>query len=169
MAVAVKTTQWGGRHGCLTLVVDDIEYQRITNNTGATTECQSKPGTTPEGLTNQTTLINRTRILGLHKIVTKDYYKQESTDSIIVERVVTEAVDEIYVEELEDEYIGYSNQTIKSLIQHLKDEWCIVTTLEKKTSPLRLLSDMGLDTPHHRSRERTRPPTEKLQGCKGGG
>ena len=33
---------------------------------------------------------------------------------------------------MEDEYIGYSNQTIKSLIQHLKDEWCIVTTLEKK-------------------------------------
>ena len=132
MTAAVKTTQWGGRHGCLLLVVDDIEYQRITNNAGATTERQPKPGTTPEGLTNQTTLINRTRILGLHKIVTKDYYKQESTDSIIVERVVTEAVDEIYVEELEDEYIGYSNQTIKSLIQHLKDEWCIVTTLEKK-------------------------------------
>jgi len=30
--------------------------------------------------------------------------------------VVTKAVDEIYVEELEDEYIGYSNQTNKSFI-----------------------------------------------------
>jgi hypothetical protein len=97
-----------------------------------TTARQEKPPTTPPSLTNRTTLVKRTRLLSNHKVKIKDYYKQESTVAIIVKRVVTEAVDKIYVEELEDEYIGYSNQTIKSLIQHLKDEWCIVTTLKKK-------------------------------------
>ena len=36
------------------------------------------------------------------------------------------------MEELEDDFIGYSTQTIKTIIQHLKDEWCVVSTLGKK-------------------------------------
>jgi hypothetical protein len=47
----------------------------------------------------------------------EDFYKQEGTDAVIVEHVVTEAVEALYVEELEDDYVGYSNQTIKTLIQ----------------------------------------------------
>ena len=38
MAAAVKTTQWGGRHGCLPLAIDDAEYQRITGDPLSTTD-----------------------------------------------------------------------------------------------------------------------------------
>ena len=51
---------------------------------------------------------------------------------LIVDKIVREAVDPTYVEELEDDYVGYSGQTIKTIVQHLRTEWCIVTTLEKK-------------------------------------
>ena len=74
---------------------------------------------------------SHTRLLNNHKVGLEEYYKQESMDTIIVECMVTEAVNEIYIEELEDEYTGYSNQKIFFLIQHLKDKWYIMTTLEK--------------------------------------
>jgi len=38
----------------------------------------------------------------------------------------------MYVEELDEDYVGYSNQTIKTILTHIKDNWCIITTLEKK-------------------------------------
>eukprot|EP00804_Cyclotella_cryptica_P003482 CCRYP_002119-RA/>CCRYP_002119-RA protein AED:0.57 eAED:0.69 QI:0/0/0/1/0/0/2/0/244 len=41
-------------------------------------------------------------------------------------------IDPTYVEELEDNHVGYSGQTIKMIVQHLRTEWCIVTTLKKK-------------------------------------
>ena len=31
----------------------------------------------------------------------------------------------------ENEYTGYRNQTIKLLVTHIKNEWCVVTTIEK--------------------------------------
>ena len=52
-------------------------------------------------------------------------------DCIMVERITTELIDSTYVEELENEYTGYNNQTIKSLFKHIKDEWCVITTMEK--------------------------------------
>jgi len=85
MAFSAKTTQGGGHHECLPLVVDDIKFQHITNDAKATTEHKEKPTATPPGLTNSTTLINRTRLLNTQKVEIKDSYKQESTDTIIVE------------------------------------------------------------------------------------
>ena len=90
------------------------------------------PPIIPVGLTNNTTLTNRARIMATHDLENQEYWKQEAVDAIIVERIVSEVVDPTYVEELEDDYIGYSTQTIKTIIQHLKTEWYSVTTLERK-------------------------------------
>ena len=43
----------------------------------------------------------------------------EAIDALIVDKIVREAVDPTYVEELEDDYVGYSGQTIKTIVQHL--------------------------------------------------
>jgi hypothetical protein len=67
-----------------------------------------------------------------HNLACQEFWKQESVDAIIVDKIVREAVDAAYVEELDDDYIGYGAQTIKTILEHLRTEWCVVTTLEKK-------------------------------------
>ena len=42
------------------------------------------------------------------------------------------AVDEQYIEELKQDYIGYADETTKTLLAHIKTTWCKVTTQEKQ-------------------------------------
>eukprot|EP00804_Cyclotella_cryptica_P004232 CCRYP_014565-RA/>CCRYP_014565-RA protein AED:0.39 eAED:0.39 QI:0/0/0/1/0/0/3/0/607 len=67
-----------------------------------------------------------------HNLECQEFWKQESVDDIIADKIVREAVDDTYLEELDDDYIGYGAQTIKIILEHLRTEWCVVTTLEKK-------------------------------------
>ena len=132
IAAAVKTTRWGGRHGHLALVLNEDEYRSVTGNPTIDVNRLQTPPIVPTGLTNTTTLTNRASITGLHNLACQEFWKQEAVDALIVDKIVREAVDPTYVEELDDDYVGYSGQTIKTIIQHLRNEWCIVTTLEKK-------------------------------------
>ena len=132
IAAAVKTTSWGGRHGHLALVLTDAEYRTVTGNPDITIARLPTPPIVAAGLTNTTTLTNRASITGLHNLACQEFWKQEAVDALIVDKIVRDAVDPTYIEELEDDYVGYSGQTIKTIVQHLRTEWCIVTTLEKK-------------------------------------
>ena len=67
-----------------------------------------------------------------HNLESQEFWKQEAVNAIVVEQIVNEVVNATYVEELKDDYIGYATQTIKTILAHLKTEWYIVPTLEKK-------------------------------------
>jgi hypothetical protein len=67
-----------------------------------------------------------------HNLECQEFWKQESVDAIIVDKIVCKAVDTAYVEELDDNYIGYGAQNIKSILEHLRTEWCVITMLKKK-------------------------------------
>ena len=132
LAAAMNTTKLEGRHGHHALVIDQAEYRTVTGIAAATVTRLVAPPLIPVGLVNNMTITDRTRITAQHAIENQEYWKQEAVDAITVERIVNEVVDPTYVEELEDDYVGYSSQTIKTLIAHLVTEWCTVTTLEKK-------------------------------------
>eukprot|EP00804_Cyclotella_cryptica_P026879 CCRYP_017595-RA/>CCRYP_017595-RA protein AED:0.44 eAED:0.44 QI:0/-1/0/1/-1/1/1/0/180 len=132
IAAAVKTTSWGGRHGHLALVLTDAEYRTVTGNPDIAIDCLPTPPIIASGLTNTTMLTNCASITGLHNLACQEFWNQEAVDAVIVDKIVREAIDPTYIEELEDDYVGYSGQTIKTIVQHLRTEWCIVTTLEKK-------------------------------------
>jgi len=139
IAAAIKTTKWGGRHGHLPLVLSDTEWQTASgvgatfpDGTANNTDRQPQPPLIPAGLTNNMTHINRETIKSRHDLANINFWTQEAVDDISVERIVQDIVDEMYVEELDEDYVGYSNQTIKTILTHIKDNWCIITTLEKK-------------------------------------
>jgi hypothetical protein len=132
IAAAVKTTSWGGRHRHLALVLDDDEYRIVTGNATQTTTRLVAPPIVPTALTNTTTLTLRARITADHNLECQEFWKQEAVDAVIVDKIVREGVDAPYIEELDEDFIGYSAQMIKSLLAHLRREWCIVTTLERK-------------------------------------
>jgi hypothetical protein len=132
IAAAVKTMSWGGRHGHLALVLDDDEYRIVTGNATQTTTRLVAPPIVPTALTNTTTLTLRARITADHNLECQQFWKQEAVDAVIVDKIVHEGVDAPYIEELDEDFIGYSAQMIKLLLAHLRREWCIVTTLERK-------------------------------------
>ena len=130
IAAAVKTTNWGGRHGHLALVLSDTEYQTVTGTPQITTERATAPPIIPEALANNATLTSRTRVMADHNLACQEFWLQEAADSIIVDRIVREVINAAYVEELEDDYVGYNTQSIKSILSHLRSEWCIITMLK---------------------------------------
>jgi hypothetical protein len=132
IAAAAKTTSWGGRHGHLALVLDDDEYRIVTGNATHTTTRLMAPPIVPTALTNNTTLTLRARITADHNLECQEFWKQEAVDAVIIDKIVCEGVDAPYIEELDEDFIGYSAQTIKSLLVHLRREWCIITKLECK-------------------------------------
>ena len=60
------------------------------------------------------------------KVEWQEYTFQEVVDAVAVEAIFA-AVDAQYVEELKEEYLGYKNQTIKTLVTQLRT-WYIITT-----------------------------------------
>ena len=61
-------------------------------------------------------------------------WTQEAVDAAVIERIVTELIDKVYIEELENQYTGFTNQSIKTMLAHIRKEWCGITTLEKATA-----------------------------------
>ena len=116
---AIKTTSWGGWHGHIALVLTDAEYQSITGNPNIAIDCLPTPLIITASLTNTTTLTNRALIMGLHNLRCQEFWKQEDIDALIIDKIVCKAIDPMYIEELEDDYVGYSGQTIKTIVQHL--------------------------------------------------
>jgi hypothetical protein len=115
IAAAIKTTSWGGRHGHLALVLTNAEYRTITGNPDIVIDRLPTPPIIATGLTNTNTLKNRASITGLHNLTCQEFWKQEAINALIIDKIVRKAIDPTYVEELEDDYMGYSGQTTRQL------------------------------------------------------
>ncbi len=63
------------------------------------------------------------------KNLQKAFNLQEAITNIGVKRIIN-SVEEQYIEELNEDYFGYANQTIKSLLEHLCTIWYKVMTKE---------------------------------------
>ena len=127
----IPTSKWGGTTGHLALVLHQDEFRLATGNAGAIVDRIPAVPLVPDGLANNTTLLNRTRITATHQQLQNEKWTQEAVDHFMVERIVKELVDSTYVEELDKDYVGFNNETIKTVIKHIKDEWCVITTMDK--------------------------------------
>eukprot|EP00804_Cyclotella_cryptica_P021358 CCRYP_001594-RA/>CCRYP_001594-RA protein AED:0.64 eAED:0.32 QI:0/0/0/0.6/1/1/5/0/975 len=132
IAAAVKTTSWGGRHGHLALVLNDAEYQTVTNVPTLTTTRLVLPPIVPANLANNTTLTHRTRIMADHNLECQEFWKQESVDAIIVDKIVRGSHRCRVRRRTRRRLHRLGAQTTKTILEHLRTEWCVVTTLEKK-------------------------------------
>jgi hypothetical protein len=129
MVAPVKTTAWDGLQGSLALVPDDTNYATVTKNIITLLALLSKP-TTINPKINE--LSNPYAILTLQeemKTLLKELELQEAVTTIGAQRII-DRVEEQYVKELNEDYFGYANQTIKMLLTHLHTKWCKVMTKE---------------------------------------
>jgi hypothetical protein len=129
MVAPVKTTAWGGLHGSMALVLDNTDYAMVTKNIVTSLAPLSK-------LTMINPRINELShpyaILTLKEemeTLLKEFEFQEAGTTIGVQRII-DSVKEEYAKELNKDYFGYNNQTIKTLLTHLCTNWCKVMTKE---------------------------------------
>jgi hypothetical protein len=130
MVALVKTTAWGGLHGSLSLVLDDVDYATITKNIVTLTV----PLSTPTRINSKINELSNPYVIQIPqeeiKTLQKKFKLQEAVTTIGVQHII-DSVNKQHVEELNKDYFGYANQTIKTLLTHLRTKWCKVMTKER--------------------------------------
>ncbi len=117
MVNPAKTTAWGGLHGSLALVLDNADFARVTKNIITLLALLSKPTTINLKINEPS---NPYAILALQeemKTLLKELKLQEAVTTIKVQCIIN-SVEEQYIKELNKDYFGYPNQTIKLLLLH---------------------------------------------------
>ncbi len=127
MVAPIKTTAWGGQHGLLALVLDNTDYKSITKLTTQTTALVTQPDAVNQGITNQSTQLEILTLQAEVKTLQKEFDLQEAVINIGAKRII-DCVEEEHAEELNEEYFGYANSTIKLVLHHLRTKWCKIMT-----------------------------------------
>jgi hypothetical protein len=130
MVVPGKTTAWGGLHGSLALILDDADYKIITKAVVKSTTHLGQPASVNPKNNDTTSQLNLLTLQAKTKRLQKEFDLQEAVTTIHVQRII-DSIEEQYLEELNKEYFGYANQTIKTIINHLRTNWCKVMMKER--------------------------------------
>jgi hypothetical protein len=113
MVTPVKTTAWGGLHGSLALILNDADYATITQNIVTLAEPLSKPTTINPKINKLSTLYEILTLQEEMKTLQKEFELQEAVTTTGVQCIIDSVEEQQYIEELNKDYFGYANRTIK--------------------------------------------------------
>jgi hypothetical protein len=118
IAAAIPTSLGGGNHGHAGIIVNDAKYLTMTGGIQFITP--TNPGAYPTNIAGNTTNAVRSRKEAMHKTFVREYeiycgVKQALKD------IILKTVEKDYLLEIEDEVLGYLNQTPKQMITHLRN------------------------------------------------
>ena len=129
IATSLKTRMWGGIHGCLALVLKESKMGLVANDPTLDCENMEKPPFTHPNITPLTTVTEDKHLTNEHKVTWEKYHLQEAIIFHGREAIVA-AVMPQYIEEKEVDYLGYSMESILTLIAHLRT-WPVITNAER--------------------------------------
>jgi hypothetical protein len=118
MVDPIKTTAWGGCHGSLAFVLEDTDYSSITKACIISTKPVTQPDAINKGITATSTPLKILTFQEETKKLQKEFDLQEAVTNIGVQCII-DSIEEQYIEELNKEYFGYANNTIKNVLHHL--------------------------------------------------
>ena len=124
-----STSAWGGKHGHLALVLDETTMRTITKNSALDCSRLKKPGLVHPSIAENTKGRDLLELQEKHKQTWAEYHSQTIIDAVAVEAIVA-AVDAQYIDQLNEDYVGYKNATIKTMVAHLRT-WYVITNAEK--------------------------------------
>ena len=113
----IPTTLGGGDHGHAGIVMDPARYLLIA---GVPFVTPANPGTYPTGVPGNAAQGVRARAEAEHKELVKEY---ETYQGVVqaTKDIILEAVDNEYLLEIEDEILGFLNQTPTDMLTHLRN------------------------------------------------
>ena len=129
VAMSLKTRIWGGLHGCKPLVLEESEMRLVANDPTLTCDRMKKPLFTHPDITPLKTVTEDKQFTNDNKVTWDKYYLQEAVifhgRAAIVAAVMLQ-----YIEEKEVNHLGYSMESIITLIAHLQT-WPLITNASR--------------------------------------
>ena len=104
-ASAVKTSQWGRKHGHLAIIVNETKYHLITATIASIVDRQTKPSGTDPNIDGKTSNFECIKLSRAQDEKIREFHLQEETDEQLKEKSI-EAVDEEYLDKLKKDYVG---------------------------------------------------------------
>ena len=129
VAMSVKTRMWGGLHVCLALFLEESQMRLVANDPTIDCNNMEKPPFTHPDITPLTTVTKDKQLTNEHKVTRDEYHLQDAV--ILNGRAdIVAAIMPQYIEEKELHYLGYSMESILTLIAHLQT-WPVITKAER--------------------------------------
>jgi hypothetical protein len=116
IAASIPTTLGGGNHGHAGLIVDATKYLTMA---GVAFAIPPNPGIYPAGLAANAAAGTRARAEAEHKEEVAQYEILKGVEQALKD-IILEAVENDYLMEIEDDTLGFLNQTPRQMIDHLK-------------------------------------------------
>jgi hypothetical protein len=113
----------------LALVLGNVNYATVTRQAVKSVDRLAQPPVVNPAIKDNTPQCKLLHLQAETKDLQKAFELQEAINNIGLQRII-DCVEEQYVEVLNEDYVGYANQTIKSLLAHLCTNWCKVMTKE---------------------------------------
>jgi len=116
IAASIPTTLGGGNHGHAGLIVKVAKYLAMA---GEAFIIPSNPGIYPAGLAANAASGTRARAEAEHKEEVAQYEILKGVEQALKD-IIQEAVEHDYLMEIEDDTLGFLNQTPRQMLDHLK-------------------------------------------------
>ncbi len=130
IAASIPTALGGGNLGHAGIIVEPEKYLIMTG--GIEFKPQGNPGVYPAGLALNTAARTHAREEAMHKELVAQYEIYKGVEQGMKD-IIQEAVEADYLLEIEDEALGFLNQTPQQMLNHLRNRGGALDFADTKT------------------------------------
>ena len=121
-AASIPTTLGGGTHGYLGLILSPAAYATIAATQFIEPIYPGQHPNVPAG----TSAANTSTIVRRHTEDLRQWRECKNVNTALKNQLLS-ALDDIYIRALKDRHVGYMNQSIRAILQHLFDNYGNIT------------------------------------------
>ena len=141
-AASIPTTLGGGNHGYLSLILSPAPYTTITANQFIEPVYPGQHPNVPAG----TNAANTSTIVRRHTEDLCQWCKFKNVNTALKTQLLS-ALDDIYIRALKDHHFGYMNQSIRTILTHLFDNYSNITPLELEDNNTKMRATWDPNSP----------------------
>ena len=141
-AASIPTTLGGGNNGYLGLILSPAAYTTITATQFVEPVYPGQHPNVPAG----TSTANTSTIVRRHTKDLRQWRKFKKVNTALKNQLLS-TLDDIYVRALKDRHVGYMNQSICTILQHLFDNYGNITPLELEDNDTKMRATWDPNSP----------------------
>ena len=141
-AASIPTTLGGGTHGYLGLILSPAAYATIAATQFIEPIYPGQHPNVPAG----TSAANTSTIVCRHTEDLRQWREFKNVNTALKNQLLS-ALDDIYIRALKDRHVGYMNQSIRAILQHLFDNYGNITPLELEDNDTKMRATWDPNSP----------------------
>ena len=141
-AASIPTTLGGGNHGYLGLILSPAAYATIAATQFIEPVYPGQHPNVPAG----TSAANTSTIIRRHMEDLRQWREYKNVSTALKNQLLS-ALDDIYIRTLKDRHVGYMNQSIRAILQHLFDNYGNITPLELEDNDTKMRATWDPNSP----------------------